>query len=95
MTDTLPAVPDELKAQQLKAIRDSLINTSFQHYNQLIAFLKSLPIPQQQPGMHQAYIMIDSGILWIKEMLTVSPLILGSPTPPAPEEVSAEVDPSL
>jgi hypothetical protein len=66
---------------QLTAIRQSLINTSFQHYNVLIQFLKLLPVNQQVPGMTQAYLQIDGAMLWIKEIIMTNPIILSPPAP--------------
>lgn len=62
--------------QQVALIRNSLINSAFAKYHELIALLKSLPIHQQVPGMQRAYMDIDSGMLWIKEILSTAPIIL-------------------
>ena len=72
-----PTLADE----QIQLLRTSLTATVFQKYLELIKTLKQLPIQQNIPGINQAYLFIDSGILWFKEVLTTGPLIFGHPTP--------------
>jgi hypothetical protein len=75
------------------AIRQSLINTSFHHYNELIKFLKALPVHQGIPGMTQAFLQIDGAMLWIKEILLTTPIVINPPVPePAPESDNVTQD---
>lgn len=83
----------------LNAVRQSLLNTAFQHYHTLMNFLKSLPIghAKASPGWNYAMLQIDSGMLFIKEILPNSPIIF--PETPAQndepiKEVQQEIDPA-
>ncbi len=86
MTDTTtPEVSKEEHLQVVQALRQTLTNTAFQHYHALIQYLKSLPIPQAIPGMQHAYLSIDTGMLWIKDLLLTCPIILPPKEPTAGE----------
>jgi hypothetical protein len=62
--------------EHLETIRNIFLNTTFQHYQTLISYLKSLPIPQQIPLLHKAYLDFDTAIILFKEILTTCPIIL-------------------
>lgn len=72
-------VSEEDQQAQLNVIRQSLLNSAFQHFNQLIGFLKSLPIPQQIIGIQKGYSYFDDGMVWIKEVLNNCPIVLPQP----------------
>lgn len=89
--ETKPEISKEEHEQVMRALRDSLINSSFQQYHQFIQFLRSLPIPQQTFEMNSALYEIGQSILRIKDLLTIQPLILPSaPAPAVPEASPAE-----
>jgi len=66
----------EQQNQTLQVIRQSLINNIFQQYHEFLKFLKALPIHHQLPAVQHAFIELDTGMLWLKEVLSVSPIIL-------------------
>ena len=91
ITENSPS--EDQQREALRVIRESLINTAFQHYNTLINYLKSLPIPQQIPELQKAYSYLADGIVWTKEVLTYGPIIL--PTPKKEEITVGEENPSV
>lgn len=89
MTDqkTTDAPQNQISEQQIQLLRSSLISTAFGKYTELVNILKSLPVNQNIPGVVQAYLFIDSGMLWFKEILNSAPLIFSTaPAPSAPEQ---------
>jgi hypothetical protein len=61
--------------EQVNLNRQSLLNEVFQHYHPLVQLIKKLPLAENK-NIDHAVRSIDSGMLWIKEMLLVAPLTL-------------------
>lgn len=80
MTEVKNDIPAQqspsLQQEQVNMIRASLLQHVFEKYHILIKELKKLPIPQQIPGFHHAYLQIDGAMLWIKEIINTAPLML-------------------
>ncbi len=83
---------NKIDEQELKiqTIKQSLLNTAFKQYSDLIIFLRGLPFNQNLPGFHQAYINFDTGLLWIREMISSGHLVLPQTTDKAEEEKEDE-----
>lgn len=88
-TDAAPQQA-QISDEQVQLLRSSLIQMAFAKYQELIGILKKLPIHQQIPGMIQAYLFIDSGMLWVKEILNTSPLMFTTAQPPLNEDKKEE-----
>lgn len=87
----------ELQDEQLKFLRNSLIKSTFESYHNLINVIKKLPIPQMLPGLQKALLDIDTGMLWIKEILNTAPLMFAPPTQKkeeAPKEENQSSEPN-
>lgn len=84
----LPIEQPALHEQQAAFLRDSLVNHIFTKYHDLVKALKILPINQEVPGVTFSYLMIDSAMLWFKEILKTSPLTLAAPVE-SKEELNA------
>jgi len=54
---------------QVLAMRKVLIEESFKHYQELVKFIKSLPLDPNNKFTYEALTNIDQGMLWIKEGL--------------------------
>jgi len=93
MTDENKALAPSLADEQIQLLRNSLINAAFGKYRELIDVLKKLPINQGIPGIIQAYLFIDSGMLWFKEILNTTALVFAQPEQPAPVAPDAPVQP--
>lgn len=96
MTEEVKAPEASLGDEQVRLLRTSLINTTFAKYHELADILKKLPINQNIPGIVQAYLFIDSGMLWFKEILNTTALMFAqaplAAAPPSPaEEVQNDV----
>lgn len=75
MSETEKVNPED----QLKAVRNALISSVFEKYHQLMDIIKMLPLSPELPALHKAYLDIDTGLVWIKEMLSSSPLVFPQP----------------
>jgi hypothetical protein len=84
-----------MSQNQEKLIRESLSNSVFVKYTDLQNTLKSLPFDPMTPGLFKAISYIDDGIVWAKEVIFNSPLVLGEakaeevPTPLANDPIAA------
>ena len=76
--------------QQESLIRNSLWNTVFADYNKLIHTIKTLPYDLTNPNIHKACSYIDDGVVWAKEVVMNSPLILNNAPAPAETEPTEE-----
>jgi hypothetical protein len=72
-----------MSTEQQVIVKQSLLNNAFAQYHELIKILKALPITQETNTMQHAYLSIDTGMLWIKELIMTSPIIM-TEQPPAP-----------
>jgi hypothetical protein len=68
----------ELEAQ-LAAMRQVLIQDLNKKHHEVVNYIRSIPIPQN--AFHQGLLFLDTGMLWIKEAITFSPISI--PVPPA------------
>jgi hypothetical protein len=64
--------------QQEQMIRNSLWNSVFADYSKLIQTIKTLPYDQNIPGFQKSLSFIDDGIVWAKEVIMSSPVLLKS-----------------
>lgn len=67
--EKIMAATDESPSKQQQLLKQYLINNIFQHYHTLIASIKSVPGQENNEGMKQAYLHLDTGMLWLKEMI--------------------------
>lgn len=91
MSDAQQPIND-LQTQQIQLVRDSLIVEAFKKYHELINFLKKLPIPQGHVGMQKAFLDIDTGMLWVREILNTCNLVFAAPEKKE-EPISSEEKP--
>lgn len=78
-----------MSANPVDVIKGSLLNDAFKKYNDLVGFLKSLPIDQNIEGLKFSHLHIDTAMLWIKEILMTAPLILQQQPAPAQDAPAA------
>ena len=76
--------------EQMNLVRQSLLNSLFAPYHQLMGVLKSLPLEPMIPLFQKACLDIDTGITLIKELINSNPLKLNEPAPIPPllEDIS-------
>lgn len=93
--------PMEQNQQQTDVIRAALIEKCFSYYHQLAGFLNHLPIDKSNPALMQdmawAQKNIANGMLWVKEVLSTSPIKLDpldAKKPEAALEPATEVEPA-
>lgn len=77
MTDEQKA--NEINAQQMAALRESLLNGFKDKYRDLINYILKLPIYQQ--SFKIAIENLDTGMLWVQEIIRFGQIV--PPTPPA------------
>jgi len=82
MTEQVAPQLTEEEAQQVTMMRQSLLTSVFQQYNQLTKMIRSLPIPAEIPGIFKGLSYLEDGMLWIKEVLIACPIQI----PAAPEK---------
>lgn len=81
---------NNLRLQKLQLVRNELLEEAFTKYHDLTAFLKKLPIPQQTTTMQHALLSIDTGMLWVKELINASPLVFLQPQEKKSEDTLSE-----
>ncbi len=79
-----------MSTEQEALIRQSLINSVFQKYNEIRQLASNLPFDPQIVGLGKGLSYIDDGVLWIKEVIMSAPLQLGSRVPETQPEPVAE-----
>lgn len=86
----------ETQEQQMQMLRASLLNTVFNKYHELITMIRTLPLAPTN-GLTQGMISIDTGMLWIKEMINIAqinlpsaPIATSTPDEPKSEETLAD-----
>jgi len=67
-----------MSQEQETLIRQSLLNTIFTKYNDLVKALKDMPFDPTTNGLLKSISFIDDGIVWAKEIIMTAPLVLGS-----------------
>lgn len=67
---------NEVNEQEIRA---KLIKNIFEAYQHFMVLIHHLPIPKQITGMQKAIIDIDTGMVWIKELLMTAPLSFPKP----------------
>lgn len=86
-----------ISQEQLTLVRQSLFNSVHEKYVAFINAIKNLPI--QQVAFHQAFIELDTGILWTKEAVFYGQLMQPEQsteiTMPANEVLENMVTPDL
>lgn len=71
--------------EQIQLVRESLIQSIFKDYHELIGKLKKLPIQHALPLVTKAYLDIDCAMLVFKEILS-SGLLMFAQAPEKKEE---------
>lgn len=80
----------QISPEQLQIIRQSLIETIFKSYHELIKKLQQLPINQVLPIIQKAYLEIDCSMLVFKEILIATPLSFTAVPPKKNQEKKEE-----
>lgn len=75
----------EISPEQIQLIRSSFLTSAANKYIDLIKFLKELPFQQEQ--FYSAFHELDSGWLWIQEIISKGIFIPSSPAPEAIEHI--------
>ena len=82
-----------MSQEQNNLIRQSLLNSVFTLYTELTKTIKTLPFDPNTPGLLKVVSFIDDGIVWAKEVILNSPLVMKTETV-KPIESVPEVPPS-
>ena len=75
----------EQTSPQMQMIRQSLLNSVFQKFNELRGAIAALPINQQNIGIGKSLSFFDDGIVWAKEVILNAPIELKKTEEPVAE----------
>lgn len=65
--------------ESMQLVRNSLLNTVFEPFLLLRNTIAKLPVDQNTMGVQKSLSYLDDGIIWIKEVILNSPLIITEP----------------
>lgn len=85
--ETTEQTSPQMSLEQIALIRKSILEMAQKNYKAFIKSLREIPIHPQ--ACHQAFLFMDTGMLWMKEAIEYAPLIQApssEPTSEKPEE---------